>query len=111
MALKSTLSLAKEVFLSYFNFQATHFRFLILVRRETNSPNNADVRLVMLLELGYSSSFFERFSICRHLIENKGFGAIYGSRREYILPKETLKISLNCSSDRLGSLPEKTHVV
>ena len=111
MALKSTLSLAKEVFLSYFNFQATQFRFLILVRLETNSSNNADVRLVMLRESCYSSSCSERFSICRHLIENEGFRAMYGSRKEYILPKETLKISLNCSSDCLGSLPEKAHVV
>lgn len=99
LALKSTLSLAQELFLTYFNSRPMLFRFMVLIRPVPSASDSHDVRLVALRESFYVSSGADKYSICRSL-EDDGFQVLYGKRTEYLYPEESLTVSLRFEHGR-----------
>lgn len=100
--LKTLSSLTRELLSACFNFQAMLFRFLILVRRDPDASGYLDVCVVVVRESFHSSSCsmesVNQFCICQQLKDNEGYRVMYGSRREYIFPKEQLELSVENSS-------------
>ena len=102
LAFKSSYSLARELFLTYFNFQPDLFRFMVLIKPDPVAPDSHDVRVVALRESFYSCA--DKYSICK-ILKDDDFRVLCGKRSEYIYPNEPLKVSLKFAHGVILSCP------
>jgi hypothetical protein len=109
---KSLPSFAYEYVTAYLNLQAAFFRLIVFVRRDESEQKRLRIRIVMVRDSFYLNTckkLFEDNCICRKLKE-EGFCEMYGSRREYIGPKEHIDVSIEGLMGDRVCLPKRCTV-
>lgn len=95
MFVKSIPSFTYEYVTTYLNFQASLFRFRVLVRRQ---EQRLEVHVVLVRESFFSNAtcrgdLFKDRSIS-HKMKAEGFCEMFGERREYISPAESIEVTV-----------------
>ncbi|XP_028405064.1 uncharacterized protein LOC114527571 [Dendronephthya gigantea] len=111
MFVKSVPSFAYEYVTTYLNFRPSFFRFRVVVRRQ---EQRLEVCVVLVSESFFSNmtcdaDLFKDRSIS-HKMKGEGFCEMYGSRKEYLSPKESIEVKVEGLME-IGSCQTKRYTV
>ena len=93
---KSLPSFACEYMITYLNCQASWFRIIVFICRDESNQERLKIRIILVRDSFYlntSQELYEEYFI-GHKLKEEGFLELYGSRREYFVPKEKIEVSI-----------------
>ena len=91
---KSLPSFAYEYMITYLNHQPSWFRIIVFISRDESNQKQLQIRIALVRDSFYlntSHDLCEQYFI-GHKLREEGFVEIYGSRREYFIAKEKIKV-------------------
>ena len=93
---KSLPSFAYEYMITYLNCQTCWFRIIVFICRDESNQERLKIRIILVRDSFYlntSQDLYDKYFI-GHKLKEEGFLELYGSRREYFVPKEKIEVSI-----------------